>query len=941
MRDRLLAAVAASWLAALAASAVAAGELPVVARVAVEGPIEELSLPIRAHLLGADGCPYVLVVAERQRLASLGRPYEVLAEGAPQDGYGLAGGHGGRWNGEARVVRLDSAPGGRLVDGTPVLPLDRDLVLARPPSPLLGDRAADPRVAEIVAAVRPEALTAWEDRLTGVLPVTVNGGPVTLRSRNTRSGELIDAATRYVLDELTAMGHRAAFHDWAYSNTTNRNVVAEMAGSSRATEIVLVVAHVDDMPAAGVAPGADDNASGVAGLLEIARVLSGKRYERTIRFVVTTGEEQGLFGSKSYAALLESRGENAVAAVNMDMIGWNSRGGPVANLHTRLPGNPGYPADLEIATLFQDVAGWYGLSDHLSPRVVADGETASDHSPFWSAGIPAVLAIEDDLDDFDTAYHSPYDVASRLDFAYLTSLVRAAAGTVAHLAGPVGGASRTVVVPVILSAPGAAGAYFTSQLAVSNRGTTAATVTYRYAASSGGGSGTVTETLAPGRQKVVPDAIEFLRSAGLPLAADGAWIGTLRMTFEGRSSAGDGGVLVRTTTPVPPWPPVSGRAGLAYPGAALSALPSTRAVLPALRLDVSDRSNLALLNAGNDGDGPVTLRATFTDGKTGTVAGNATVTLEPGGFEQLRLADLVPGTSQIQGWALVEPLSGSAPWYAYGIVNDQVNSDGSFVAPAVPWGAAGGLPTDSGVELLLPVVVESGSYATEVAVTNVSGGPRELVLTFSSPAVVTSTHSASMRIRLEDREQRLFPSFLAALRESGAEGFAGANPLPFVGPLAVSVPGGTVDGIVVTGRTLGAATLPGSGGRFGVAYAGVRSTEAADGPVWLLGLQQDDRSRTNVAVVNAGDAAAGEISVRIELFDGETGAKAGEIVRTVPARQLAQVDSPLAALPAPPRQGYARVTRLSGTGRFVAYAVVNDGASPGEGSGDGSFVPAQ
>jgi hypothetical protein len=268
-------------------------------------------------------------------------------------------------------------------------------------------------------------------------------------------------------------------------------------------------------------------------------------------------------------------------------------------------------------------------------------------------------------------------------------------------------------------------------------------------------------------------------------------------------------------------------------------------------------------------------------------------------------------------------------------VNDQITSDGSFVSPFVSSGSPAG---NASPETILPVAVESGAYATEVTVTNLSGAARDLLLTYSGRAVLTPTGGAWMKLHLEEGEQRVFPSFVSALRDSGAPGLAGANLLPFVGPLAVSVPGGTAAGIVVTGRTLNPAEPSAGGGRFGVAYGSVPSGEASEGPVWLLGLQQDEASRSNLAIVNAGEPGSGEIEVRIELFDGETGARAGEIVAKVPARQLVQVDGILAGLPVPPRQGYARVTRRSGTGRFIAYAVVNDGASPGEGSGDGAYV---
>jgi hypothetical protein len=452
----------------------------------------------------------------------------------------------------------------------------------------------------------------------------------------------------------------------------------------------------------------------------------------------------------------------------------------------------------------------------------------------------------------------------------------------------------------------------------------------------------VTERLGPGIQRIVPDAVEFLRAAGLPIAAEGSRIGTLRVTFEGLSSASDASVLVRTTTPVPPWPPERGRAGLAYRGVPDRALPGGPVVLAALRQDGVDRSNVAVLHAGGPGDGPVTLAIGFVDGKSGLAGGRVETTLSQGEFEQFRLIEIAPEAEGKNGWVTVECVFGTSAWYAYGVVNDQANSDGSFIAPVPlpsPVALAAG---EASREVLLPVVVEAGGYGTEVSVTNVSGAARDLLLTFSSPAVLTPTKSAAMALHLENGQQKVIPDFVAALRDSGAPGFAGANPLPLVGPLAVSVPGGTAAGIVATGRTLNAASSSsGAGGRFGVAYGGVLSGETSDGPVWLPGLQQDDGGRTNLALVNAAESGGGEIVLRIELFDGETGTKAGEVVRTVPARQLVQVDAILTLVSNAPRQGYARVTRLSGTGRFIAYAVVNDGASPGEGSGDGAYIASE
>ena len=75
--------------------------------------------------------------------------------------------------------------------------------------------------------------------------------------------------------------------------------------------------------------------------------------------------------------------------------------GPTLRLHTRTTSNPGYPGDRAIADVFVDVVSNYGLSGSLTPIIDPDGITASDHSPFWNKGYSAILAIEDDEDDFE------------------------------------------------------------------------------------------------------------------------------------------------------------------------------------------------------------------------------------------------------------------------------------------------------------------------------------------------------------------------------------------------------------------------------------------------------------------------------------------------------------------------------------------------------------
>ena len=133
-------------------------------------------------------------------------------------------------------------------------------------------------------------------------------------------------------------------------------------------------------------------------------------------------------------------------------------------------------------------------------------------------------------------------------------------------------------------------------MTLTNRGAAEAALNYTYSAHQGGGSGTASELVAVGRQKIVPDAIEYLRGLGLPISASGNRIGTLVVEFAASSAVG---VSVRTTTAVP-----QGRAGLAYPGVPEEGGFQEPVYLAGLRQTPQDRSNLAIQNMGAPEEGP-------------------------------------------------------------------------------------------------------------------------------------------------------------------------------------------------------------------------------------------------------------------------------------------------------------------------------------------------
>lgn len=107
----------------------------------------------------------------------------------------------------------------------------------------------------------------------------------------------------------------------------------------------------------------------------------------------------------------------------------------------------------------------------------------------------------------------------------------------------------------------------------------------------------------------------------------------------------------------------------------------------------------------------------------------------------------------------------------------------------------------------------------------------------------------------------------------------------------------------------------------------------------MYGLQQNNESRSNLAIVNTGEIDTNPDVFRIELFDGDSGLKVSTIEAvTVNARRWLQIGSILAQHAPGSRQGYAKVTKVSGNNPFIAYAVINDGGQPGERTGDGAFI---
>ncbi|MEW5977851.1 MAG: hypothetical protein AB1898_18815, partial [Acidobacteriota bacterium] len=479
-------------------------------------------------------------------------------------------------------------------------------------------------------------------------------------------------------------------------------------------------------------------------------------------------------------------------------------------------------------------------------------------------------------------------------------------------------------VPILLSAAGLNNSFFTSELTLTNRGAHEASLELNYVASFGGGSGSARVTLPPRKQLVVSDAMSYLGSLGVPVPLSGNRGGTLSINSAGVSSS-EVAVTVRTTASVP-----NGRAGLAYPGVPVSSALTGPAYLCGLRQDFKDRSNLAVQHAGSSRDGDIVLRLTvFSGDKAGPFSrALPDITLSPSGFHQISGILQSNGLNLTNGFVRVERVAGTAPYYAYAVINDQVNSDGSFVPPILESSLMGR------TGLTLPVVVEGGGFDSELVLTNWSPKPVKMILSFVSDSVQAAGNTVGCSRTLQAGEQVIVPSFVQFLRENGLGSELPSGPT-YAGPLFATTEEGDVSGVFLGARTATA----GGAGQFGVFYTAVPNGMASTDTAWLYGLQQNDENRTNLAIVNTGEVDGEPDLFRIELFDGETGLQVNTVEGiTVNARRWTQIGTVLSRYAPGVSQGYARVTRISGNNPFITYAVINDGGFPGQRSGDGAFV---
>jgi len=248
------------------------------------------------------------------------------------------------------------------------------------------------------------------EELTGVRPVVVNGKTIFLNRRYEEKDQ--ELSREYLVQEYKKLGYSATVGQHS-SKGLGDNVVAEKIGSDP-SKVFIISSHADTVRSA---LGADDNGSGTIGCLAIAKAFKDYNFKYTIRFLNFDEEESGMVGSRAYVDFLEKKGglQEIICALNMDMIGYDGDKDRVFNVANcndfSKPLN-----ELVISTLEEN-------SDKLNLRARKLCAYRSDHVPFWNAGIPALLIIENFFGgEPNPFYHSSRDTVAAIDYDYMRDI---------------------------------------------------------------------------------------------------------------------------------------------------------------------------------------------------------------------------------------------------------------------------------------------------------------------------------------------------------------------------------------------------------------------------------------------------------------------------------------------------------------------------------------
>lgn len=202
-------------------------------------------------------------------------------------------------------------------------------------------------------------------------------------------------AQNWLLEKFQSYGLKAELHDFAMpGGAASDNIIATITGTVYPDEYVVLGAHYDSYSGSSNEPGADDNATGTAGILEAARILRQYTFDRSIIFATWSGEEYGLYGSEAWASEAASNGMNILGYFNIDMAGYLEPGNEI---HTDIMA----PTSAnELRQFYKDVCAIYLPGFQTFNGSLSGGD--SDHTSFNNNGFQGIFPFEDSQD------YSPY-----------------------------------------------------------------------------------------------------------------------------------------------------------------------------------------------------------------------------------------------------------------------------------------------------------------------------------------------------------------------------------------------------------------------------------------------------------------------------------------------------------------------------------------------------
>lgn len=283
--------------------------------------------------------------------------------------------------------------------------------------------AQDARVESILEEFNTDSLNSQVQKLSGEIPLVIGGQSHVISSRlYNQPGNVL--TFKYAKERFIQAGLEI---DSLVFSANGKNLFGIKKGTIFPERVCIIGAHYDNLPTGTFAPGADDNASGCAVVLESARIMGEMEFPNTIIFALWDEEELGLIGSTAYTAQQQIHGDSLLGYINLDMLGWDGNNDNLTEVHVRPIAN-----SIRLMQMVVDCNELYDIA--LNLEIVNPGSVNSDHFPFWQKGYSAIGINEEYVGDFNPNWHQTSDVFSAFNHQYFEANSRLALASFATLA---------------------------------------------------------------------------------------------------------------------------------------------------------------------------------------------------------------------------------------------------------------------------------------------------------------------------------------------------------------------------------------------------------------------------------------------------------------------------------------------------------------------------